>query len=139
MDRTARKCPVVFVSEGDEVVTKSASYLRSRARRSESSTANGRLLGLLGLLLTSFGSALFWTGVLALAGEVFGFAVSATMLTWTLLVIAGFLALVCGPLFLKDRAFTAGTTSISPLRARATRITRSSNPLKKSRASAKTP
>jgi hypothetical protein len=92
---------------GDEVVTTSASIvcLRLRARRSERSTGRARVVG---LLLTAFGPALFWTGGLALAGKVFGFAVSATMLACTLLGIAGFLALVCGPLFLRNRTVGPG-------------------------------
>jgi hypothetical protein len=69
-----------------------------RARRSASSPGRARLLG---LLLVSLGPALFWTCVLALAGDLFGFAVTATTLACTLLGIAGFLVLVCSPFFLK--------------------------------------
>ena len=68
------------------------------ARRSASSAGRARLLG---LLLVSVGPALFWTCILALAGDLLGFAVTATTLACTLLGIAAFLVLVCSPFFLK--------------------------------------
>ena len=85
---------------GDDLVATDASMAQPGmpARRSASSPGRVRLLG---LLLISLGPALFWTCVLALAGDLFGFAVTATTLAYTLLGIAGFLVLACSPFFLK--------------------------------------
>ena len=85
---------------GDDLVATNASMAvpGMRARRSASSPGRARLLG---LLLVSLGPALFWTGGLALAGKLFGFAVTTTMLAGILVPVFGFLLLACSPCFLR--------------------------------------
>jgi hypothetical protein len=52
-------------------------------------------------VLVSFGPALFWTGGLALAGKLFGFAVTTAMLAGMLVPMSVFLLLACSPCFLR--------------------------------------
>jgi hypothetical protein len=65
---------------------------------SSSDSGPGRLSA---LVLVSLGPALFWTGGLALAGKLLGFAVTTTMLAGILVPVFGFLLLACSPCFLR--------------------------------------